>query len=278
MGSTHPPLESLLELSQSCLESFELTRLNRIANLRKEFREVLDESIELEIEARFAHWALEYRHVGDSFPNPVTLPAFVPTQLALLSVAHVSEQLLLPSSDEPPMEFPFTSMVEIEDSVAFELRSPPRYLPVSQDAAAALRSLEHLARCEARSIGDRPIDLLNCDAPDSSLPFLPYPQREPVHELRSVFTRMSYIFAGTKHAVHCIVHYSSTFVTSYRPTRLEPIVPSELTADPRPVASRLRGEFAFPLRRTQSDLCRSSPFQLSPRQLSLHRTAILLRN
>ena len=31
MGSTHPPLESLLRFSQNCLEGFELSRLNRIA-------------------------------------------------------------------------------------------------------------------------------------------------------------------------------------------------------------------------------------------------------
>ena len=54
MGSTHPPLESLLKLSQNCLEGFELSRLNRISNLRKEFHDVLVEWIEFEIEARFA--------------------------------------------------------------------------------------------------------------------------------------------------------------------------------------------------------------------------------
>lgn len=46
MGSTHPPLESLLRFSQNCLEGFELSRLNRIANLRKEFQEILAEWIE----------------------------------------------------------------------------------------------------------------------------------------------------------------------------------------------------------------------------------------
>jgi hypothetical protein len=157
---------------------------------------------------------------------------------------------------------------------------PLRCLPVSQDAAAALRSLEHLARLEARSIGDQSIDQLNCDAPDSSLPFLPYTPREPVHELRSISTRMSYVFAGTKRAVHHIVRYSSTLVTSDRPTSLEPIALSEVNVSPhsRPVASRLSSEFVFALRRTQSDPCRPSPFQLSTRQLSLRRTAVLLRN
>jgi hypothetical protein len=280
MCSTHPPLESLLKLSHTCLESFELTSLNRIANLRKEFRQVLGEWIELEIGARFAHWALECRNLGDSFPNTTALPAFVPSQLALRSVVHVSEQLLLPSGDELPIEFPFASMVEIGDSVAFELGMPHRCLPVSQDAAAALRSLEHLARLEARSIGDQSTDLLNRDALDSSLPFPPYTPRESVHELRSVSARMSYVFAGTKRAVHYIVRYSSTFVTSDRPTSLEPIALSEVNVSPhsRPVASRSSCEFAFALRRTQSDPCRTSPFQLSPRQLSLRRTAVLLRN
>ena len=199
MGSTHPPLESLLQFSQSCLEGFELSCLNRIATLRKEFREVLQESIELEIEARFARWVSEHRHLGTSFPNPTALPACVPVQLALRSVAYSSERLLLASGDELPVEFPFASLVELVDSAAFELRPPIRHSPVSHDASASLRSLEHCALCKARAIGDQPIDLLDFDATDSSpsCPFLPFPQFAPVHKMRNVSSQLTYVLAGT---------------------------------------------------------------------------------
>jgi hypothetical protein len=277
MGSTQPPLEFLLKLSQNCLEGFELSRLNRISNLRKEFREVLDEWIGFEIEARFARWILEYRHVGDSLPDRTVLPGFPPPELAARSVTHVSEQFLLPGGDELPAEFPFASVIELGDGVELRLRLPLRHLPVSRDAAAALRSLEHFALCEARSIGDRPIDLLDCDAPDSSLsrPFFSYSRREPVHDLSSVSSRMSYVLAGTTQAAHYVVRYASTFVTSDRSAPVEPTAPSELTvlSHSRPRASGSSSEYSFALRRTHSNPCRPSPFQLS-----LRRAAILLRN
>ena len=58
MGSAHPPFEYLVSSSQASLESFELARLNAVANLRKEFRQLVDEWIEAEIEARMARWVL----------------------------------------------------------------------------------------------------------------------------------------------------------------------------------------------------------------------------
>jgi hypothetical protein len=284
MGSTRPPLESLLKLSQNCLEGFELSRLNRISNLRKEFHEVLDEWIEFEIEARFARWVLEYRRVRDfgSPPNQTMVPGFAPPEIALRGVAHVSDQFLLPSGNELPPEFPFVSMVELGASVALELRLPFRHLPVSLDASAALRSLVHFARCKARAIGDQPIDLLDCDALDSSSSclFLAFPHSEPAHELRNVWSQMSYVLATANQSAHCIVRYASTFVTSDHSTPLKPIAPSGLTVlpPPRPRSSRLANAYSFPLRCGQSDLCQLSPFRISPRHFSLGRAAILLRN
>jgi hypothetical protein len=63
MGSAHPPFEYLVSSSQASLESFELARLNAVANLRKEFRQLVDEWIEAEIEARMARWVLETRRL-----------------------------------------------------------------------------------------------------------------------------------------------------------------------------------------------------------------------
>jgi hypothetical protein len=284
MGSTHPPLESLLKLSQSCLETFELSRLNRISNLRKEFRELLGEWIEFEIEARFARWVLEYRRLGDfgSLPKQAAVPAFGPPELALRGVTHVSDQLLLPSGNELPPQFPFASLVQLGESVAFELQSPFRHFPVSLDASAALRSLDHFARCKARAIGDQPIDLLDCNAPYSSPSglFPSFPRHEPGHQLRKVSSRMSYVFAGTNYSAHCIVRYASTFVTSDHSTQVEPSAPSELNSVPRPRLrlSLLANGCASALRGNQSDLSQLSPFRLSLRQISLRRAAILLRN
>jgi hypothetical protein len=282
MGSTHPPLESLLKLSQNCLEGFELSRLNRISNLRKEFEQILAEWIDFEIEARFARWVLEYRRVFDSFANQAALPAFVPPPHLLRSVTHSDEEPLLRSGDDLPIEFPFVSMVELRDSAAFELRLPLPHLPVSQNASAALHSLEHFAHCEAQAMGDQPIDLLDFDVRDSSrsCPFLPFPQSEPVHEIRNVSSRMTYVLAGTNQSAHCVVRYTSTFVTSDRATPMESIAQSKLSLFPgsRPRESGLRSEGACALRRSQSDLGRPSPFQLSLHEYSLRLAVSSLCN
>jgi len=63
MGSAHPPLDYLVSSSESSLESFELARLNAVANLRKELRQIVDEWIEAEIEARMARWILDRRRL-----------------------------------------------------------------------------------------------------------------------------------------------------------------------------------------------------------------------
>jgi hypothetical protein len=327
MGSTHPPLESLLKLSQNCLVGFELTSLNRIANLRKEFREVLDEWIEAQIEASFARWVVEYRLVRDSSEDQRALPPFEPPQLSFRTVAHAPDQLLLPSGDDLPPAIPFAAIVQFGDSVNCELRSPLRHLPVSQAATAALRTLEHFARCAAPSIGDQPLDLGDFDAPDRSPfdPFFPSPQCEPVHKLKSVSSQMTCLVSSTNPSTRYVVRYASTFVASDHSTVGEPAAPFGVNSHSRSRtrASRLRSECAFAIRKCHTDLrspspfvvfqsqsdllqpapsallqCQSdpsppsacaprqrqsdpyrfSPHQLSLRQFSLQRTALLLRN
>jgi hypothetical protein len=312
MGSTHPPLESLLKLSQNCLVGFELTSLNRIANLRKEFREVLDEWIEAQIAASFARWVVEYRLVRDSSADQRALPPSDPSQLSVRTVAHVPDQLLLPSGDELPPAIPFAAMVQFGDSVDCELRSPLRHLPVSQAATAALRTLEHFARCTAPSNREQPLDPTDFDASDRSPfgPFFPSPQCGPVHKLKSVSSQMTYLVSSTNPSTRYVVRFASTFVPGDDSTLGEPAVPFDVKSHSRsrPRASRLRSEYAAVLRQaqsdlrppsrcaphqTQSDLSRPSPFaprqsqsdrdrfsphQLSPQQFSPHRTALLLRN
>jgi hypothetical protein len=57
-------VEYLLRCSKPSLESFELSRLNRVANLRKELRMLVEDWIEAEVEARLAHWVLKL-HCGE---------------------------------------------------------------------------------------------------------------------------------------------------------------------------------------------------------------------
>ncbi|MBZ5696777.1 MAG: hypothetical protein LAN36_15635 [Acidobacteriia bacterium] len=61
MGDTRPPLEYLLASSQMGLESVELARLNRAANLRKEAQQVLEKWIDAEVDARIARSILEWK-------------------------------------------------------------------------------------------------------------------------------------------------------------------------------------------------------------------------
>jgi hypothetical protein len=82
MGSAHPPLEYLVSSSQSSLESFELARLNAIANLRKELRHLVDEWVEAEIQARMARWILERKRLE----TPDAAPPF--PALSELAVNH----------------------------------------------------------------------------------------------------------------------------------------------------------------------------------------------
>lgn len=69
MGSAHQPLDFLFTSSQSSLESFELSRVNLVANLRKELRQVVDRWIEAEIESRIARWILESRNAEVAGPG-----------------------------------------------------------------------------------------------------------------------------------------------------------------------------------------------------------------
>ena len=61
MTGLGPQLHYLLHCSSASLEAFELARLNHIANLRKEFGDLVEEWIEAEVEARLSRWILDMR-------------------------------------------------------------------------------------------------------------------------------------------------------------------------------------------------------------------------
>ena len=74
MSESSRRVEYLLRCSKPSLESFELSRLNRVANLRKELRMLVEDWIEAEVEARLAHWVLELHSVEDSQQELLLFP------------------------------------------------------------------------------------------------------------------------------------------------------------------------------------------------------------
>jgi hypothetical protein len=60
---TEPPWEFLLSASQNSLQSFELSRLNHAANLRKEIAQLLDSWLEETAAAMLARWLIEQQRV-----------------------------------------------------------------------------------------------------------------------------------------------------------------------------------------------------------------------
>ncbi|MHB8755965.1 MAG: hypothetical protein ACYC92_13575 [Candidatus Acidiferrales bacterium] len=61
MKTTKPMLDYLATCSKISLESFELARLNDLANLRQQMMEIVDEWVEADIQARIAEWILVSR-------------------------------------------------------------------------------------------------------------------------------------------------------------------------------------------------------------------------
>lgn len=59
------PFQYLLECSQMSLEDFELDRLDRAANLRRQLRDIAEEWIDAEVEARLSRWVRENRRHSD---------------------------------------------------------------------------------------------------------------------------------------------------------------------------------------------------------------------
>jgi hypothetical protein len=86
MGQDHPPVDFLVSSSNTSLEEFELARLNKAANLRKEMREIVDEWVDAEVDSRVARWILECRRAETAGGFDAIAPRMEPvrgTQLAL---------------------------------------------------------------------------------------------------------------------------------------------------------------------------------------------------
>jgi len=65
---SEPPMDYLHTASTSSLESYELSRLNHAANLRREITALLDQWIEETVHAQLARWVLEDRALERNAP------------------------------------------------------------------------------------------------------------------------------------------------------------------------------------------------------------------
>ncbi|MGH9700024.1 MAG: hypothetical protein ACRD52_11270 [Candidatus Acidiferrales bacterium] len=87
MRTSQLPLEYLVRASKETLESFELTRLNRAANFRKEARDVLNDWVQAEVESRLARFVLERRRAQSEDSRSLSSESAPPLELELLSSA-----------------------------------------------------------------------------------------------------------------------------------------------------------------------------------------------
>jgi hypothetical protein len=152
MNENQPPLEYLVTSSQTAVESFELSRLNRVSNLRKEIRQIVDEWIAAETEARIARWILDCRRAQTEDEVPLhtsalgALPATPPAP-----AAEPQRRDPLPM-EEIPLGAPCGAELPLRNSTVpmVEGKLPAPFAEVSKcmkshTAKAVLQLLEHLA-------------------------------------------------------------------------------------------------------------------------------------
>lgn len=70
---SQPPWEFLLSASRNSLQSFELSRLDHAANLRKEIAALLDQWLEENAAAMLARWLMEQRERSAKVPDVLSL-------------------------------------------------------------------------------------------------------------------------------------------------------------------------------------------------------------
>jgi hypothetical protein len=281
MGSTHPPLESLLTFSQKCFEGFELSRLNRISILRNDFLEIFEERVECEIDARLARWIFEARQAigAGCVPDQTNVPELLPPGFASEALPHGAGDLVPPEDDRLALGFSFDSMFEFRDREDLGMRLPFRRVPVSQDASAALRSLEHFARCKIGSLGDNSIDALNCYAPGSlpRCPLLRFPEPDAMRASRRIVSPMSHALSSTIQSERCTVRRASVVpVTAQAISVAQP--GSHLIQRPRRRSTTSLGRRLFVANSTRSHFPSVSAVCVSLRASSVRRTAVLLGN
>jgi hypothetical protein len=159
MRDTQPLLDYIATSSEAALESMELARLNQASNFRKQLREILDDWIDAEVDAKMVRWVLECRRAQDS--DPVVqkhLPEQAPTQQLALpfvaSRASSTRTLKDKSVRELPERVPSIDCGEAPPSSSRTTAPPPEaHRSVgSSGAYAALRVLEQFARANREAV------------------------------------------------------------------------------------------------------------------------------
>ncbi|MFY9527908.1 MAG: hypothetical protein WBC04_13100 [Candidatus Acidiferrales bacterium] len=115
MRDSKSSFQYLRACSQTSLEAFELSRYNRVANLRKELCDLVEEWVEAEVDARFARWIREQKQaeLSNRTATTVSVPDLSKCLLAD-TVSHVVLNPVLRLPSHPPFEefeipFPRTS-------------------------------------------------------------------------------------------------------------------------------------------------------------------------
>ena len=97
------PFEYLLTSSPASIESFHLSRMNAVANLRKELHEIFEEWVEAEVQARLARWLLARKNpeeaaAGSSLPiDSEDRPSFRSAGAPALLALHLRLRRLIPT-------------------------------------------------------------------------------------------------------------------------------------------------------------------------------------
>jgi hypothetical protein len=159
MSDTHPPLEYLITCSEPGLESFELSRMNQAANLRKQLRQIVERWIESEVDARVARCMLEFRR--GPFTDRREPMAEVPNPVLF-------EQLTIPFLPPGPDSAGVSERQECETFRDVE-KVAARPAAMIEIGTWALSELESMAGSQARRLGRlRPKHALRCAGESSS--------------------------------------------------------------------------------------------------------------
>lgn len=128
-----PNLQYLREASAASLESFELSRLNHAANLRREIGALIDQWIQESSEALMARWLIEHRRShGPS--------AGLPSDL-LETFLDPAPSSALASASAPPSNF-HNHLGQLDKAIS---PAPPRFAdsPRSNSTLAQRKSLKN---------------------------------------------------------------------------------------------------------------------------------------
>jgi hypothetical protein len=116
MRTTRPPVDYLVTTSKTSLESFQCARLNLAASLRKEMRQILDEWISVEVDARLAAWVLDRRRAKEEGQDrSESLPA-APVHLSQLAMSFLPPSPAGLQGEEPDAGSEVCKVSRSEDS------------------------------------------------------------------------------------------------------------------------------------------------------------------